>query len=49
MGALSVINESEVSSYLNMGDNNSYETGQLFYPILFNIRNGIEQNAIMSH
>lgn len=43
LGALSAINESQVSAFLNMGNNHSHGTAQIYHPILFSIRNGVER------
>ena len=41
-GCLSAINENSVSSFYNVGNNNSYDPQDTFEPIFLSIRNGIE-------
>lgn len=42
VGALSAINDSGVSAFLNVGNRTDYQLGDPFYPILLTVRNGIE-------
>ena len=44
LGCLSGISESGVSSFYDVGNHSSYTLGEPFYPILFSIRTGFEQN-----
>jgi len=44
IGALSAVNEENLSAFMNMGNNNSYPNQELLHPIFFTIRNGIEAN-----
>jgi len=42
LGCLSGINQNGICATLNVGNHTGYQTGEPFYPILFNVRNGIE-------
>ena len=42
LGSLSGINESGVAAFMNVGNVTTYQTSSTFYPILLNVRNGIE-------